>query len=262
MHKRRLFRFAYQMPCRSGRQAHPFQMRDGEAATYLSHAIAEHGYGFGKTIFNYPLPGPENVPLKEIQDETYFRETDIIVLSTRPPMDDSDLGERRHIDRSFTWLEEKLFQQPLKHWIKYCTRPEVVLTNEAARVSPAIAARQSMMFYQHNGPWYRTVGSPITRDWQDFKATPVTAAFLVYAEHAWPGGPAFLAAFSMGGTETLVWCYLLNTKFSHLLCSTPFVMAEMRARVLPDRPETMSFADSYEVTILGKAPMSSDGCAA
>src|SRR2546426_4054859 len=33
--------------------------------------------------------------------------------------------------------------------------------------------------------------------------SPLAAAFLLYATHAWPGGPALMAAFGIGGTVTL-----------------------------------------------------------
>ncbi len=55
----------------------------------------------------------------------------------------------------------------------------------------------------------------------------------------------------MGGTETLVWCYHLATRFPHLLCTTGFAMAEMQTSALTEPPTSIHFADSWEITILG-----------
>jgi len=252
MIQRRCFRFAYHMPVRRGRQMYPFQMRDGDAALFLSHALAERGFRFHGPLFNFPAAGPDPVPV----DESFFRETDLILLSTRPPIDDCSVEGRPRMSRSFTTLEDKLFQT-VTQWLARCARTEILLTDDAARVSPEIAARQSMIFHRNCDARYQSYGSPVTGEWRHFKTTPLTATFLLYAEHAWPGGPALLTAFGMGGTDTLVWCYLLATRFANLLCTTPFAMAEMRTGVWPERPESMSFADSWEVTVLGAAKLES-----
>ena len=136
-----------------------------------------------------------------------------------------------------------------------------MLSAEAAATSPEIAKRGSIEFRQHRGSAYRTYGSPVTREFRKFQlCDALTAVFLIWVEHAWPGGPGLLAAFGMGGTETLVWCHRLATEYRHLLCTTPFVMAEMRMAPLPERPTTMDFARSWEVTILGptEKPASDD----
>jgi hypothetical protein len=256
MSKYRSLHFAYLTSGHKDREQYPFQVRDSEAALYVSRPLTERGYPFGGSIFNYPSPGPDLIPV----DEGSFRETDLILLTTRPPMDDLDVSDRRFIPRSFTTLEDKLFQGPLRERFRRCARSEVLLTDATADVSEEIAKRQSIVFRQNGGATYQSYGSPVTREFRRFKREPLTAAFLVYAEHAWPGGPGLLAAFGMGGMETLVWCYRLAKDFRHLLCTTPFVMAEMRTGALPERPVSMDFADSWEITILGvAAPMPARG---
>src|SRR5262249_37766133 len=144
-----------------------------------------------------------------------------------PPMHDIHWGCRHHIQRSFTTLENDLFVGPLSRWFEECARHLVRLTAEAAAISAEIAARRSVQFHQHGGAAYQAYGSG--DNWVRFnrKAATATAAFLSYAEHAWPGGPGLLCAFGMGGVETLVWAYQLSTRFSHLLCTTPFALAEI-----------------------------------
>src|SRR4029077_19618810 len=89
-------------------------------------------------------------------------------------------------------------------------------------------------------------------EWRNFEpAQPLTVAFLVYAQHAWPGGPAFLAAFGMDPMATLSWSWQLATRLPHLLCSTPFAMAEMKIASSKEPPSRMSFTDAWEVDPLG-----------
>lgn len=249
MARRRLFWFGYHRPSRRDREVHPSQMRDGEAALCLADALVDHGFRFESPICNYPSEGPDLIPF----DMDMFDETDLILLATRPPMHDKLIGDRRGMDRSFTVLEETLFQGPLRMHFERCARSEVLLTHETARISAEIAARQSMLFRQNGGAGYQSYGAPCTRVWPRFERGETrSAAFLVYAEHAWPGGPAFLAAFGMGGTETLGWAYLLRTRFADLLCTTPFAMVELRPRG-PKLPQTLDFVESWDAELLGQA---------
>jgi hypothetical protein len=250
MFERRCFRFAYLTPGRKGRERRPFQLRDGEAALFLMRALMEHGYRYAGPIFNYPSAGPDLIP----SDVGFLRETDLILLVTRPPMHDWELPDKKGIPRSYTMLEACIFKA-LERWFKRCARSEILLAEESAAISAEIAMRQSIAFRQNGGAMYQTYGSPIRREWTQFRwPHPLTAAFLVYAEHAWPGGPALLAAFGMGGTETLVWCYQLANRFRHLLFTTPFAMAELRTGPIAGCPTSIEFADEWEVTILGAAP--------
>ena len=169
-------------------------------------------------------------------------------------MHDSVVGDKKGVPRSRTMLEEKLFEGLLRERFERCARSEILLTKETAAISADIAKRQAMIFRQNRGANYQAYGSPVNRKWRRFKKpAPLTAAFLLYTEHAWPAGPALLAAFGMGGTETLAWCYQLATRFQHLLFTTPFAMAELRTGLLAERPALIEFAASWEVTILGTA---------
>ena len=81
-----------------------------------------------------------------------------------------------------------------------------------------------------------------------------TAAYLVHLPEVWAGGPALLAAFGMGGTETLGWARLLATRYSHLLCTEAFVMAEIDTGELPPEPHDLSFVDTWTVNMLTEVP--------
>lgn len=250
MNHRRCYRFAYHARYRDDRYQYPFQMRDGDAALYLITALAEQGYRYVGPIFNFPSDGPNLIAI----DDSYLGENDLVVLTTRPPIHDMDIQDKKGFKRSFTTLEDKFFKGPLSVLLERCARSEVLLTALAAGVSPEVAKRHSLLFRQNGGSTYLSYGSPVTGESTKFTLRDaLTAVFLIYAQHAWPGGPGLLAAFGMGGTETLVWCHRLATEFPHLLCTTPFVMAEVRTGQLPEHPDTIDFAKSWEVTILGSA---------
>ena len=254
MAKRRYFRIAYAVPCHKDREPRPHRQRDADGAMFLSEPLVARGYRYAGPIFNTPSTGPELSAF----DGSFLRETDLILLTTRPPMNDLEVGDRRIIHRSFTKLEDEVFKA-LQSRFKSCARSEIVLQDATARISDEIAKRQSLVFRQNCGAAYQHHGSPYTGEWRHFKSSqPLTAVFLTYMPHAWPGGPALLAAFGIGGTETLVWCYQLATRFSHLLFTTAFVMGEMRTTELTRPPDTMDdFADSWETTILGAEPLAS-----
>ena len=246
---RRLIHFAYPLHCREDREYQPFRLRDTAAAHVIGDALMDLGYRYTDTIINWPSSGESIIPF----DCSCFRETDLILLTTRPPMHDRLIPARRTIRRSWTNLEHGLFIGPLSRWIERSTRPEMALTPAAAAISAEIAKRKSMEFRMHFGAMPRAYGS-LTGVWERFEtAPPLTVAFLVYAEHAWSGGPGFLAAFGMDPMATLAWCWQLATRFPHLLCTTPFALAEMKI-VSPKEPPTwLSFTDAWEVNLLGVA---------
>lgn len=218
------------------------------------------GYDYGGPLFNFPATGSEGEGAKArtLDDrEILLGEDDLLLLQTRPPMDDLDVGCRRPIQPSETPLERRLFADdgPLRKWFTRCARSEIVLSNAAADISPEIRRRQRMWFRQHGGAACQSYSSARGQWTYPEKSDPWTVAFLVYAEHAWPGGPKLLASFGMGGTATLVWATLLADRFADLLLTTPFAMVELSGK-WPKYPGSMAFAKRCEATILGAAPAS------
>jgi hypothetical protein len=252
MMERRLYRFAYAMNGRRDRPTHFSQTRDPEAGMWLCSRLIAMGYTYRGVLLNYPAldgTGPD-------VDLTQFGPDDLIYITTRPPADDEKHEERRGSKRSRTNLEEALFEGPIRKHFEDLARSQVALTPSTAGISEEIGKRRFIVFRQHGGAAYEAYG-PGASTWTRFKKSDrSTAAFLLYAEHAWEGGPAFLAAFGMGGTETLVWCYLLATRprLANLLCTTSFAMAELDTNGWPQRPQSLAFADPAAVNLLGVAP--------
>ncbi len=246
-----MFGFTY-YAAGNGDRYKPFKMRDGLGLVALTNALASLGYEYEDTFLNFPhVRGakPEHVDLGQ------FRPDDLIVIPLRPPLDDREFPNRKEIRGSFNNLETALFQA-LRRVFRTCSRPEVVLQNDVAAISAEIAQRGSIEFHQNNGTRYHRFHNPITGEITECKdKDPMTAAYLVRLEHAWEGGPGVVAAFGMGGTETLIWCSVLATRYRSLLATASFAMAELPEAPLSLRDASVrSFADRCDVRILGVAP--------
>src|SRR5262249_16636828 len=104
----RLFRMAYTQRGRKDTEPFPYQLRDAEAGLRLVSTLEKEGFTSVRPLINYPSKGPELKPY----DLGIFRSDDLILLCTRPPMDDHRWPSRYMIPRSFTVLEETLFEGP------------------------------------------------------------------------------------------------------------------------------------------------------
>jgi hypothetical protein len=262
----RWYRFSYHLqPKGSDRALFPHQLRDGDAALFLAPVLEARGYSYGGPIFNYPHRLQAPTELIQVDTSTIcLRPQDLLLLTTRPPLDDADEGLKTRVLRSHTTLEDRIFKHALRPHLQRCSRLQVIVAEEHARAFSGVASRRNMVFklYRHSGGKgnsskgdlgarihkYLPHGSTAWR--RPAQGTSVSAAFMIFEPHAWPGGPGLLAAFGMGGTETLVWAYMLRTRFPHLIATCRFVMAEIVEQELPDQPLTMDFADRWDIRLL------------
>jgi hypothetical protein len=254
---------AYAKPRRRGRQQSRLEIRDSDGARYLSGALRDLGFRYRGDIVNHNHPeyegrilGPSFRPTLIAYDYSFLRENDLIFQVTRPAMHDHLFGDRKNRGRSFLDIEELVYAVP-GACFEICSRPQMVLKDSLAALSPELAKREAMEFHYYRGATYRAYG-PVKnrRELVRFKKDDgLTALFLIYVEHAWPGGPAVLMAFGMGGLETQVWCYRLANDFSHLLCTTSFALAEMRRGALPTRPTGMEWCLDWEINLVARAPL-------
>lgn len=256
----KFYRIAYSSPVRRGRTLQPPWTRDGESSMYIADIVRELGdYSYGGPLFQFPAVDGKGDPIKpksrHADDAPALGPDDLLVLNTRPPLDDELTGDRLAILRSYTELECRLFADdgPFRRWFPRCARSEMVLSNEAANISSEIRQRQRMWFRQHGGATYQSYG-PLGGEWTYPKKSDArTPVFLVFTHEAWPGGPKLLATWGMGATPGLLWAHLLATRFTDLVLKTEFAMAEL-CGPWPPSPGTMAFAESCEATILGTAP--------
>lgn len=184
-------------------------------------------------------------------DESFLRPADLLVLSTRPPLDDADI-HKKSIRRSYTSLEHKVFKA-VATCIPKCSRPFVELAQRLRDAFPEDKANRAYVEYRTNGrfPSYKNLRNFKRGRW-DKNDDSRTGAYLIYKKPAWPGGPALLVAFGMNGTQTLLWSHFLGTRgeFSKILSHPRFLMAEIEIQDIPERPENLRFADSWKVETL------------
>src|SRR5262249_26623454 len=100
------YHWEYCMPSRDDRPQLPFQMRDVVAALYLITALRRQGYVFKDSIFNFPADGPGPIPV----DGSFLDPDGLVVVTTRMPLNDQEVPERRISKPSNTTIERKLFQ--------------------------------------------------------------------------------------------------------------------------------------------------------
>ncbi len=253
MADKRFFRFGYLCDQRVDRPLATHKLRDTDAFCEISAVLWERKFKFGGLLINYPKAAyPED---KSLEETRFLTSSDILVLTTRPPLNDMPYKHRRTVTPSGTDFEQmKLFPVLTQHFL-YCSRVDVVLSKTlAGSLKKGYENRAHVEFYQRAEASYKSTGSynKHPTDCVGWDAR-TTAAYLLQTPPIWEGGPRLLTAFGMSGTIGLVWSYLLRTRFPDLLDDrSRFVMAEIiRSTPIPPPAQmTLGFADDWEATII------------
>jgi len=239
-----------------------FKVRDGAAFNELAATLAGLGYQYGTTIHFYPN---DKRPLKDLPA---LRATDLLVLTTRPPLTDREAVHkpRRIILSSENDLEKLIFKQ-LFHHISYCTRRHIHLAPAARdRLAAEPQKWESLEFYENSGATHPLGVSIIKKHLglpkKQQAGANSTVAFLFRADslpgiEKTPGLPCgLLASFGMDGYSTLIWNTIVRHKYPHFVAKAGFVMAELVFKKdFPENPLTPEFAldpDFVKVNILTK----------
>jgi hypothetical protein len=237
----RFFHFAYQLPETKGRPVRLHQIRDGSAFAEMEAVLAMEGHRYEGLILNHPglqkgAPSPGE-----------FRADDVLVLTTRPPLDDGDT--RQGYRRLFPTELEKAVLASIRPHFRLCNRARVSLALEHSHaLKPGYESRAEMWFRQYGDvAKYKKLRSIDSRGWQSTgESDRRTAAFLLRTRLlGW--GPQIVVAFGMSGVETLGWAYLLRTRlWAQLRPQAPcFVMVELTPGPLPTSPSDLSFCASW-----------------
>lgn len=263
---KRYFWFSYHAPPRERRREEDehlslphalglHQVRDGAAFAELAAAIQPLGYEYGGLILNIPRQTKRDVTLGESDDHSgtlpadqpkwpphdnfsadEVHSSDLLVLPTRPPLDDDPGVDKRIISKSTTKLEEKVMKA-VRPFFAECCRARIQFTPElASKLPPGQRGKRKLFFKQYDVATYKD--SPET-----------TAGFLVFVPEIEPDGPSLLVAFGMGGVETLVWTHWVRVNglqlLQDLLSSREkrFVMAEFGVPRCSNIPTLLRFAD-------------------
>jgi hypothetical protein len=236
-----VYPFAYSLPQHdSSRRVRPFQIRDGAATFEMLALLSRFGWQYGGLLLNHsPLPKSDPGHLLEVPVPA--GPGDRILSATRPPLDECG---RKQVNRGYTDLEERI----LAAW-RSCfaslNRVEAVLHprlhHELAR---GYEDRKHIFFYAREGSRYNELGSV------RYRGSNRTAAFLLHLESFGPGQPGYVGFFAMDGTTTLIWAYLLRTRFPELVEKPGFVMAELDMGVIPTRTPDLGFAQSWNAKVI------------
>ena len=243
-------RFAYLDYPQEDREQRPHQLLDGDAFGALAAFLALRGYKYGTLLPNFANNRVEI-------DTSFFGPDDLIVLPTRPPLHDEEQGGRKIRRGSGTSLERALFDV-LKGFFHICARCHIKLQLEIAmKLSPAYADRADICFRMHGGAWYVQCKRYDSPRWHVPEAgKKLTAAYFLLTGPIWPGGPRLLTSFSIGGTETLIWNFILcNSALSRLFDRPTFAMVELSMAPLPEKPVNLEFAKSWEARIILEVPL-------
>lgn len=219
-----------------------FKCRDGIAFSELFAPLVEAGTSYGTTIFLYPHD------TRRLNAFPAFQPADVLVMTTRPPLDDLEgviAPHRKKIWPTRTELEEILVRE-LGRYFSYCTRKHVELTEEGAQ----------QLLPEHRNMWthvevYEYLGAKLQRHYAPAPVKPKaghisTIAFFLRVNRVAGLGCDFVASFGMDGYGTLIWNRLIRTRYPHWLASPGFIMAELiyKKPMPPDpRPLTPEFAD-------------------
>ena len=201
--ERRFFRFAYPQPAQHGGVVLPHLLRDADAAAFLHAPLVQRGFVYAEPFVNYPCAradARDGVPF----DDSFLRAGDLLVLTTRPALDDEKDGVKCHVKRSYTTLEAKVFDC-LRWHLTRCSRRQVIVSDRLAHQFPGVAKFFNVDFKQSHGAPIRKFLPLDGQAWQHpLAGSKQSLAYLIYQEHVWPDGPALLASFGMFGSDTLM----------------------------------------------------------
>jgi hypothetical protein len=229
--------------------------RDVGAAMDILPALMRLGYRYGEPILDHP---PEeqaanrfNEPLFQA-DISFLEAGDLLLQTTRPPLDDHEHGDRKRVRRSFTDIEGRLFNL-WDHFLERSARSHIFLHERLhASLRPPYESRRQMKFRESQGAPYKELNDCGGSGWckTDEETERRTAVFLLRHDEAWEGGPGLVSAFGLDSTATAVWAYRLGRDWSHLLVTPGFVVAEMVNTGIPERPTNMIWANNWEITVM------------
>jgi hypothetical protein len=265
----RFFRFSYYVSKKLDRKLAHHQLRDGDATLELAPLLFEKGYDYGGLLLNYPYKRDHRVEESKKQlsvklptvppeirqiDTSFLSPNDLILLTTRPPLDD-EIARVREIDRSYTSLEVEVLAA-LRPYLRTSSRPVMALPGKtAAALHEKYADRATIDFMDRSASYQRLKEYDAIVSNKPPKP-PRTAFFLIHPPKK-EGSPDIICTFGIGGNESLFWAHLLRKKYpdKFYIKEPRFVMAEMEAMKIPEKPTDLSFVDSWELEFILDIPL-------
>jgi hypothetical protein len=255
--RKSFFRFGYTNPPREG---HPrlHHSRDGAAFDELIDPLYSRGYRHGTFIHNYPF---HRQPARKFK---FLQPGDLVVTTTRPPLDDVlEKGDkdRRHIDRSEDALEIAIHQE-LRRFFNHLSRYGIILSPEmAALLPPEYASLAKINFHTRGKATIRTTELTVrggTRTKSAPKGFNAIGIFIHLDKvSGFPCG--FIASFSMGGYENLLWNRIVRLRYDQWFARPSFALALLNLPDEPPQPLTPMLADDARAKVLIEHWLKPDG---
>lgn len=226
------------------------ELRDGDAYAEVAPVLFRSGFEYAGLIFNDPGCDHSSVAAD-------LTERDIIVLPTRPPLDDDSDGvvvDRKRSRASGTALEQDIFDA-VSPPFAVCKRSMTVLSEPFAH-KLALASRTQIAFRQNRCAHYLHFRAKNGERWQRPPSHDVTAAFMIVARLR-RYRAMLLNVFGMNGPTTLVWCHLLRVSglLADALTAPRFVMVELTTTPRPPGACTLAYAQRWKMEVLLDTPL-------
>jgi hypothetical protein len=231
----RLYLFAYYQSLRDLRldtrpmESQIHKVRDGLASGALFELLIAGGYRYGGTILNLPSQVATELDASgKLRTTTEnLRSSDLILLATRPPLDDKpEEGNKRKLFRSGHALETDVLNS-LRSVFQQCDRETIRLSDSIRLVENSWM--REVHFYQSKGGTVRYFNVGGNR--QSSRNKNLTVGYVTWIPRIKKGMPRLLAVFGSGGTETLLLSYLLRNDYK-LFSALRRMMSSKQARVL------------------------------
>ena len=233
--------------------------RDEAALDELVRGICAKGsWRPGEQVLNLPMatppvdpahPGPELTV-----DRSRFAAGDLIVAATRPPIDDTRVGEKKRVLRGYTDLEYLCFEV-WKQYLATCSRSMIELTPAVRAGLPQDAREMALMeFYQYKHCRTVRANDTLGSGWESCRGGNWTACFLLRVDSLWKDGPGLVWAFGMDSVATLAWCHRLVTTETDLLQHRGFTMARMDYAEPPDHYIDLDWTTETALDVVLQTP--------
>ena len=238
-------RFAYSMSVRSGESPNLAKIRDGAAFSEVTAPLAKLGYEYGQMIYNPPFQSGMRGGLGA-ENYRFIKPTHVIVLTTRPPLDDVTHGDKKLVQPSRSHLEKQVFAE--------CRKYFAVSSRSHVQLTPAAGAnfeKAELVFHQHKSArlkYYKRLDE--FRGRCVSKKANVSLGFFLCTKAIPEYGCGLLTSFGMGSRETLIWNRIVRTRFPEWVNRPAFIVAEMNLNGIPTNPVTLEFVDQIKTKIL------------
>jgi hypothetical protein len=263
MNGNRIVRFVYMSNHRPRMRPKPHQQRDESPALELMPKICSLGFvydGAHRIFLNHP-PSKTGDPSRSQFTALGLTERDILLLATRPPLDDKE--EIQPLRPSGSEIESLIFRVLREKCFYHCSRGNVALRPAVAENLAAGFRRRSEIEFSLRSDrvslatgTYRALHGreeENSKPWNEM----MTAGYLVNVPLG-KGLPNLLAVFGMSGTTTLVWAYLLH-KHSDILTQAlrqpSFTMVEIQTEGILGNPVDFTFCDGWAMQVIAHCPL-------